>query len=64
MSYATVLVYVDAAEEAETAVRAAASLADRFNATLIGLCALEVRPQFVTAGVVLPDAVQADKIAS
>jgi nucleotide-binding universal stress UspA family protein len=60
MSYATLLVYVDAAEEAETAVRAAAGLADRFNATLIGLCALEVRPQFVTEGVVLPDAVQAD----
>jgi nucleotide-binding universal stress UspA family protein len=60
MSYATLLVYVDAAEDADTAVRVAAELADRFNATLIGLCALEGRPQFVTEGVVLPDAVQAD----
>ena len=60
MSYATLLVYVDAAEEADTAVRVAAELADRFNATLIGLCALDVPPQLVTQGVVLPDAVQAD----
>ncbi len=60
MSYATLLAYVDAADDAETAIRAAADLADRFNATLIGLCALEVRPQFVTEGVVLPDAVQAE----
>ena len=60
MSYATLLVYVDAATESDTAVRIAADLADKFNATLIGLCALEVRPQFVTDGIVLPDAVQAD----
>lgn len=60
MSYTTLLVYVDAAEQAEAAVRVAAGLADRFNATLIGLSALEVRPQFVTDGVVLAEAVEAD----
>jgi len=60
MSYVTLLVYVDAAGEVDAAVRVAAGLADRFNATLIGLSALELQPQFVTDGVVLPDAVEAE----
>ncbi len=60
MSYTTLLVYVDAAARAEEPVRIAAGLADRFNATLIGMSALEVRPQFVTDGVVIQELVEAD----
>ncbi len=60
MSYTTLLVYVDALATAEEPVRIAADLADKFNATLIGMSALEVRPQFVTDGVVLQDLVEAD----
>jgi nucleotide-binding universal stress UspA family protein len=60
MSYTTLLVYVDAAEEVDAAVHVAAGLADRFNATLIGLSALAVRPQFVSEGVVLAEVVEAD----
>jgi nucleotide-binding universal stress UspA family protein len=60
MTYTTLLVYADVADEVDAAVRVAAGLADRFNATLIGLSALEVRPQFVSEGVVLTEVVQAD----
>jgi nucleotide-binding universal stress UspA family protein len=60
MSHASILVYVDAGEEADAAVRVAAALADRFNAMLIGLSALELRPPVVTNGFVLPETVEAD----
>ncbi len=61
MAYTTLLVYVDAGEEADAAVRVAVALADRFNATLIGVSALELRPPPVdTSGFVLPDTVEAD----
>jgi nucleotide-binding universal stress UspA family protein len=60
MTYTTLLVYVDTADEVDAAVRVAAGLADRFNATLIGLSALELRPPVVTNGFVLPETVEAD----
>jgi len=60
MSYETLLVYVDAGEEADAVVRVAAALADRFNAMLIGLSALELRPPIVTSGFILPETVEAD----
>jgi hypothetical protein len=48
MTYATVMVYVvDANGSPEQRVRLAASLADKFNATLIGLSALAIPPPFL-----------------
>jgi nucleotide-binding universal stress UspA family protein len=55
MSYATVLVYVDTEQSAEAPVRIAAALAEKFNATLIGLSALGVRPAFAAEGVVIDE---------
>jgi nucleotide-binding universal stress UspA family protein len=44
MSYATLMVYVDADGAPEARVRLAAGLADKFNATLIGMSALAAAP--------------------
>jgi nucleotide-binding universal stress UspA family protein len=44
MSYATLMVYVDADGAPEARVRLAAGLADKFNATLIGVSALAAAP--------------------
>jgi nucleotide-binding universal stress UspA family protein len=52
MSYATLLVYVDADSRPEHRVRIAVSVADKFNATLIGLSALPIPPPVVANGVV------------
>ena len=43
MSYATLMVYVDADHLPEQRVRLSAGLADKFSATLIGLSALAIR---------------------
>jgi nucleotide-binding universal stress UspA family protein len=55
MSYAAVMVYLDAEQAAEAPLRVAAKVADKFNATLIGLSALGVRPAFVAEGVVIDE---------
>src|ERR1700675_3358449 len=60
MSYATVMVYVDADGAPEQRVRLAASLADKFNATLIGLSALSIRPSIVADAPLVQDVTQAD----
>jgi len=60
MSFTTLLSYVDVAAQVDAPVRLAAGLADRFNATLIGMSALEVKPQVVTDAVVIQDLVEAD----
>jgi nucleotide-binding universal stress UspA family protein len=60
MSYATVLVYVDADGEPEHRVRLASSLAGKFNATLIGFSARMLRPPFTAEGVVIQDLTEAD----
>ena len=60
MSYATVMVYVDANGSPEQRVRLAASLADRFNATLIGLSALAIPPPFLFEGAIIQQAPEAD----
>jgi nucleotide-binding universal stress UspA family protein len=60
MPYATVMVYVDADSAPEQRVRLAARVADKFNATLIGLSALAVRPAFVSEGVLAQDLMQTD----
>jgi hypothetical protein len=60
MPYATVMVCVDADSAPEQRVRLAARVADKFNATLIGLSALAVRPAFVSEGVLAQDLMQTD----
>jgi nucleotide-binding universal stress UspA family protein len=60
MPYATVMVYVDADEAPEQRVRLAAGLADKFNATLIGMSAFAIRPAFMAEGAVVQDLMQTD----
>jgi hypothetical protein len=60
MTYATVMVYVDAADAPEHRLRLAARVADKFNATLIGMSALAIRPAFVANGAVIEDLMQSD----
>jgi hypothetical protein len=60
MSYATVMVYVDADAVPEQRVRVAAVVADKFNATLIGLSALAVRPAYVSEDALVQDLTQTD----
>ena len=55
MSYATLLVYVNADHVSKQLVGVAAGLADKFSAKLIGLSALAVMPPFVAEGVVIVD---------
>ncbi len=55
MSYATIMVYLDVEDMREGPVRVAADVADKLNATLIGLSALGIRPPFVAEGVVIND---------
>ena len=60
MSYAVVMAYVDANGMPEQRVRLAASLAEKFNATLIGLSALAIHPPFLIEGVSIQQATAAD----
>lgn len=60
MPYATIMVYVDADQDAGGRVRLAAELAVRFNATLMGLSAQAPRPPFVAEGVVVDALSEAD----
>jgi nucleotide-binding universal stress UspA family protein len=55
MSYATLLVYVNADHVSKQLVGVAADLADRFSAKLIGVSALAVMPPVVASGVVVVD---------
>jgi hypothetical protein len=55
MSYATLLVYVNADRVSKQLIGVAAGLADKFSAKLIGLSALAVIPPFVAEGVVIVD---------
>lgn len=58
--YAALLVYVDAEGAPTDRVRLSAALADRFNATLIGLSAMAMKPPFVAEGVVIEEVTEAD----
>ena len=60
MSYAVVMAYVDANSMSEQRVRLAASLAEKFNATLIGLSALAIHPPFLIEGIAIQQATAAD----
>lgn len=55
MSYATLLIYVNADHVSKPLVAVAAGLAGKFSARLIGLSALAVVPPFVAEGVVIVD---------
>jgi nucleotide-binding universal stress UspA family protein len=55
MSYAALLVYVNADRVSKQLIGVAAGLADKFSAKLIGLSALAIRPPFVAEGVVIVD---------
>ena len=58
MSYAVLMAYVEADGMPEQRVRLAASLADKFNATLIGLSALG--PPLLGEGVVFQEVTESD----
>jgi nucleotide-binding universal stress UspA family protein len=60
MSYASIMVYVEADAAPEQRVRIAASLADKLNSTLIGLSAVALPPPVVADGVVMSDVTDAD----
>lgn len=60
MSYATVMVYVEADGAPEQRVRLAAGVADEFNALLIGLSALAAPPPMVADGMVMDEPTDAD----
>ena len=47
MSYATLMTYIDVDGFPKNRVSLATGLSDKFNATLIGLCALAIRPLFL-----------------
>jgi len=53
MSYATLMVYINADHVSKTLVGVAAALTDKFSAKLIGLSALAIVPPFVAEGVVI-----------
>jgi nucleotide-binding universal stress UspA family protein len=60
MSYAALMVYIDAGSMPEHRVRLAASLAGKFNSTLIGLSAVPIHPPFLIESVVIWQATPAD----
>ena len=55
MSYATLMVYVNADRVSKQLVSVAAGIAEKFSAKLIGLSALAIMPPFVAPGVVIVD---------
>jgi nucleotide-binding universal stress UspA family protein len=54
------MIYVDAEGAPEQRVRLAASLADKFTATLIGCCALAIRPPIGAEGPAIVEVTQAE----
>ena len=53
MSFTTMMVHVDVERDCEQRVQLALALADRFQAALIGLAGLVLRPAFAAGGVVV-----------
>jgi nucleotide-binding universal stress UspA family protein len=53
MSFATMMVHVDVERDCEQRVQFALALADRFQATLIGVAGLALRPALAAGGVVV-----------
>ena len=52
-SLATIMVHVDVARDCEQRIQLALALADRFQATLIGIAGLSIRPAFAVGDVVI-----------
>jgi nucleotide-binding universal stress UspA family protein len=52
-SFATMMVHLDVTRDCESRVQLALALADRFQATLIGVAGLALRPAFAAGGVVV-----------
>ena len=53
MSFTTMMVHVDVERDSEQRVQLALALADRFQAALIGIAGLVLRPTFAAGGVVV-----------
>src|SRR5206468_4773903 len=53
MSFTTMMVHIDVERDSEQRVQLALALADRFQATLIGVAGLALRPAFAASGVVI-----------
>jgi nucleotide-binding universal stress UspA family protein len=60
MAVTTVMVYVDPAQQAEEQVRVARAIASRFKASLIGISAFAVEPDFVAEGVIIEETTPED----
>jgi nucleotide-binding universal stress UspA family protein len=60
MTVTTVMVYVDPAQQAEEQVRVARSIATRFGASVIGVSAFAVEPNFVAEGVIIEETTPED----
>jgi nucleotide-binding universal stress UspA family protein len=60
MTIATVMVYVDPAQQAESQIRIARNVAGRFDASLIGVSAFAVEPPFVAEGVIIQETTAED----
>ena len=60
MSYAGIMVYVEADDTSDQRVRLAASLADKFATTLIGLSALAIPPPVVADGMLMEGPTEID----
>lgn len=60
MSVATVMVYVDPAQQAEEQVRVARSVAAKFEASVIGVSASAIEPDFVAEGVIIQETTTED----
>ena len=52
-SLTTIMVHVDVVRDCEQRIQLALALADRFQATLIGIAGLSIRPAFAVGGVVI-----------
>src|SRR5262249_8834160 len=55
MTITTIMVHVDAEQQAEEQVRVARDAANRFGASIIGVSALAVPPPFIAEGVVIEE---------
>src|SRR6516225_11598939 len=60
MTIASVMVYVDPTQQAEGQVRVARSIAAKFNASVIGVSAFAVEPNFVSEGVIIEETTPED----
>lgn len=60
MTTATVMVYVDSAQRAEEQVRVARSIAAKFEASVIGVSASAIEPNFVAEGVIIQETTPED----